>query len=136
MTVDQRRTMKPAFVLALIGLFILPAAAMAQDPSSVGNGLELRLWSLLAGVLVPLGGYLLNYLGPQTSEKIKGLLQVVLAAVAGAIVERVDLGSVGFDLVTLEYVITAVVAALGAHKLFWQPSTVSTAMGGGRNRGG
>ena len=121
--------------LALLALLLAPAlASAADDPSSVGNGLELRLWALAAGLIVPLGGYVVNYVGPQVSEKAKAIVQVILAAVAGAVVELVDLGSVSFDAVTLEYVLTAVIAALGAHGLLWKPSSISADLGGGRNR--
>lgn len=128
-------TLYAALVGVALLMVMLAAPAFAQgDPSAAGNGLELRLWSLLAGALVPLGGYLLNYLAPWVSEPVKALVQVALAAAAGAVVELVDLGSVGFDLVTLEYVLTAVVAALAAHAGLWRPGGISTAFGGGRDR--
>lgn len=99
----------------------------------VPDPVTLQLWALLAGTLTPLGAYVLNYLGPWVDEKLKALVQVVLAAIAGAIVALVDRGEVGFDKKTLVYVLSAVIAALFSHGVLWRPSSISTELGGGRN---
>jgi hypothetical protein len=115
-------------------MLLVPATALAQDGAD-SETLSLQVWALLAGAIVPLGGYLLNYVGPWVSEPVKGVVQVLLAAVAGALVELIDQGSVGFDMETLEFVLSAVIASLSAHLGLWRPSTISTKMGGGRNAG-
>jgi hypothetical protein len=93
-----------------------------------------QLAVLVIGLLVPLAGYLLNYAGPWASEKVKGLVQVAVAAVAAGLYQAVEAGNLGLNDVTLQLVVTAVLGALAAHKLLWLPSGISTSLGGGRNK--
>lgn len=114
---------------------LVPALALAQEASDqVPDPFRLQLWSLLAGALVPLVAYVLNYVAPWTSEKVKTFVFGVAATIAGALVELVQLGSVGFDEQTLRFVLSAVISALFAHGLLWKPSTVAVSLGGGRNK--
>jgi hypothetical protein len=79
-------------------------------------------------------GYLLNYIGPWIDERVKGTVQVVVAAVAAALYQAVEAGNLGLNDVTLQLVVTAILGALAAHKLLWLPSGISTSLGGGRNK--
>lgn len=102
------------------------------DPNALVLPTE-QVWTLIAGGIVPLVSYVLNYAGPQTSEKVKAFVHVLAAAVAGGLMQAITAGDVGLNTITLQFILTAVIAALTAHKLLWQPSGVSTALGGGRN---
>lgn len=93
-----------------------------------------QIWAFVAGNLAPLVAYVLNYYGPHVSEKAKVVVTMVVAAVAGGIAQAITAGNVGFNDATLQFVVTAVVAAFLAHHWIWQPSTIASALGGGRNR--
>jgi peptidoglycan/LPS O-acetylase OafA/YrhL len=129
-----RKTLMLSFGLMLL----LPAAAMATDDVPNPNTtLALptdQIWTLAVGALVPLVTYGLNYVGPWLSEAIKAIILVVVSAIAGGITQAIVAGDVGFNATTLQFVLTAVIAALSAHRLLWRPSTISTKLGGGRNR--
>lgn len=123
------------FTLAFAALFMFPAGALA-DAVSPQPTLALpsdQVWTLFAGALVPLVGYVLNHYGPQASEKAKAFVQVIAAAIAGGIIQAITAGHVGFNMITLQFILTAVIAALTAHGLLWRPSGISTALGAGRN---
>lgn len=126
-------------IIMLTGLilFALPAAAFAQDAPDPSSTLVLptdQLWTLAVGALVPLVTYGLNYIGPWVSEPVKAFIVVLASAVAGGVTQAITAGDVGFNTVTLQFVLTAVIAALSAHKLLWRPSGVSAKLGGGANR--
>lgn len=85
------------------------------------------------GSLVPLVSYVLNHFAPWADEKIKGIVQVVVAAISAGLYQALDAGGLGFNNTTLQLVITAIFAALAAHHLLWKPSGISTRLGGGQN---
>jgi hypothetical protein len=124
---------------ALLGATVLlvnltASYAMAADGGGTpGREMELKLWAAVAGLLVPIGGYALNRVLPTTSEMVKASTHVVLAAVAGAIVELADLGSIGFDVNTLYYLLSAGAAAFASHVALWRPATVNARLGGPEN---
>lgn len=93
-----------------------------------------QLAVLAIGLLTPLVGYVLNYLGPWVDERVKGVVQVLVAAIAAGLYQALDAGHLGFNNTTLQLVITAVLAALAAHHWLWKPSGISTTLGGGRNK--
>jgi hypothetical protein len=117
-------------LLLLVPLLLLasPAAALADDSVPSGTtAIGLSLWALGVGALVPLATYVLNRAVP--TEPIRATVLLVVAAIAGALTQLVDAGSIGFDTATLRYVISAVVAALAAHHLLWKPGLVNVALG-------
>jgi hypothetical protein len=107
-----------------------PAAAFAE-PDSVPVGQTalggFSLWALGVGALVPLVTYVLNRYVP--TEPIRATVLLVVAAIAGALTQLINAGSIGFDTATLRYVISAVLAALAAHHLLWRPGRVNAALG-------
>lgn len=125
-------------ILALLLLLFAPVAAFAAEgvPSTndelVLSGMQLI--ALAIGAITPLGGYVLNHYAPWASEPAKAIVQVVLAAAAGALAQLLKAGNLDVDLETLEVVGTAVVAALFTHRALWLPAGISTALGGGTNR--
>jgi hypothetical protein len=125
--------------VALVAVFVVllcPIAAFAADGPPPQHTLALptdQLWTLLAGGLVPLATYAVNHAGPWCTEQMKAIVHVVAAAIAGGVAQAIVAGGVGLNTITLQYVITAVVAALAAHKLLWLPSGISTRLGGGSN---
>lgn len=122
------------FLMALV--LVVPEVAFAEAGEQPAPTLLLpstQIWTLVAGALVPLGGYVLNYLGPIVNEKAKALVQVLLAAVSGGFVQAITVGDVGFNDVTLQFVLSAVITALFAHGFLWRPSGINVALGGGRN---
>lgn len=88
-----------------------------------------QLWIALIGSIVPLGGYVLNKYAPWSSETVKGIVQVVLAAVAGALYIALDNGTLGFNGHTVELVVTGVVSALFAHNFLYKPAKVNEKLG-------
>lgn len=127
--------LRVVWAFAVVAL-LFPSVASASDVA-VPHSLVLptdQIWAFVAGNLAPLIAYLLNYAGPWLSEKIKLFVQLVVAAVAGGVAQAITAGGVGFNDVTLQFVITAVVGALLAHKWAWQPSSIASSLGGGRNR--
>lgn len=123
--------------LAVLFTLALPGLALAGDAPPPQHSLALptdQVWALVAGALVPAVGYVLNHHAPWIDEKIKAIIQVLVAAVAGGLAQAIAAGDVGFNDVTLQFVVTAVMAALAAHKFFWLPSGLSTRLGGGTNR--
>jgi hypothetical protein len=127
------RLLSAAFLL----LLLVPATALGVDSPPPQPTLALptdQVWTLIAGVLSPVVAYALNFAGPWASEKLKALVQVGAAAIAGGLTQAIVAGGVGFNGKTLQFVITAIFAALTAHKTLWQPSGISTALGGGRNK--
>jgi hypothetical protein len=88
-----------------------------------------QLWVILIGSIVPLGGYVLNKIGPWASESVKGIVQVVLAAVAGALYTAIDTSVLGFNQTTVSLVFSAVAAALLAHNFLWKPAKINTLLG-------
>ncbi len=92
---------------------------------------NLQVYVLAIGTLVPLASYVLNHFAPWADERVKGIVQVVVAAVAAALYQALAAGNLGLNGATLELVLTAIIGALGAHKLLWSPSGISTSLGGG-----
>jgi hypothetical protein len=84
---------------------------------------------LIIGFFVPLVTYVLNKVAPWVSEQIKGIVQVAVAAGAGAVYTALADPNFGWNNQTLTLVVTAVVAALFAHGYLWKPSKINTALG-------
>lgn len=127
-------------ILTFAALLAFCGTAFADDavppPQPTLSLPSIQFWSLVIGSLVPLATYLINHYGPQTDERVKGLIQVVVAAVAGALYQLLNTGDLALNTATLQVVGTAVAAALFAHRLLWLPSGISTALGGGTNKSG
>ena len=130
----NRKSLFARVFLALVAfVMIIPAAALAAGPSTGFVQTSTQLWVLGAGFLVPAVAYVLNHNAPWASEPVKAFVLVIVAAVAGGVVQAIDIGGVGFNHDTLQVVMSSVVAALSAHKLFWHPSEVAARLGGGSN---
>lgn len=124
------------FFLALLYLVALPGLASAADTPADNPNLALpadQFWTLLIGSLVPLGGYVINYVAPWCDEKVKAIVQVLLAAIAGALYKALDTGDLGLNSETLQLVFSSVIAALFAHRLLWAPSGINLKLGASRN---
>ena len=88
---------------------------------------------LSIGLLTPIVGYIINHFGPWVDEKVKGIIQLVVAAAAAGLYQAVEVDTFGWNNTTLQLVVTAILAALTAHKFFYVPSGISTTLGGGSN---
>lgn len=88
-----------------------------------------QFWVLVIGSIVPLGGYLLNRVAPWVDETVKGIVQVILAALASALYAALDTNVFGWNNATFQLVVTGVVAALMAHNLLWRPAKVNVKLG-------
>lgn len=128
------RLMVRAWWLALMVLLLIPAAALAVASSPTLVLPTKQLWTLIIGAFVPLVTYGLNHVGPWVSEPVKATVLVVAAALAGALYDALATSTFGWNTNTLQFVATAVVAALMAHGLLWKPSGISTRLGGGSNK--
>lgn len=125
--------------LTLFLTLLAPAAALAVSTDNPAQPVTLalpyvQLIALALGGLMQLATYLLNHYAPWTSEKVKGIVTVIVAAIVGFVVDGLVGGTFAFDEQTLQLSITAVLGALTAHKLLWVPSEISSAFGGGSNR--
>lgn len=89
---------------------------------------------LAIGALVPLVTYVLNHYAPWADEKVKTVVLVVVAAVAGGLYQALEVGDLGLNAKTLSYVLSAVFAAALAHNWIYRPGTINTALGGGTNK--
>ena len=135
----DRRWIAPAlFVLTLLVCLAWAGAAMAADePLSTPTQQLLpsvQVWVFLVAALTPLVTYVLNYLGPQISETIKGAVLVAASAITGALTQLIVTGTFKLDVATLENVLLAVFTAFAAHGILWKPTAISTKLGGGRNK--
>lgn len=88
-----------------------------------------QLVVLIVGGLVPLVGYVLNNKAPWVSETTKAIIQVALAAAAGAIYVAVGKPDFGLNNETLQGILSAVVAALWTHGYLYKPAKVNTKLG-------
>lgn len=95
-----------------------------------------QLIILVLGSIVPLITYVINHYAPWISEPVKAIVLVVATACVGACYTALETNVFGFNEATLELVLTAVVGALAAHKLLWNPAKISHILGGGTNRPG
>ena len=126
-----------AFV-ALVFLALAPVA-LADAPVHTSPVLVLpskQLWTLMIGALVPLVTYVLNHVGPWVSEPTKAFVLVLVAAIAGGLYTALATSNFGWNSATIQMVLTAVIAALGAHQWLWKPSEISARLGGGSNAQG
>lgn len=117
---------------------LLPGMALADAAPPPQTTLAFptdQVWTLLAGALAPLAAYVLNYIGPHTDEKVKGLVQAVVAAIAGGVGQAISAGpgTVGFNNTTLQFVLSAIAAAVFAHGAY-KAAGINTYLGGGRNK--
>jgi hypothetical protein len=98
-----------------------------------------EFYVLLIGSIVPLGGYLSNagsewLLGGSRlgalvkSQSFKGLMQVVLTAIAGYLYTALSTDVHGFVNIS-QGAFSAVVAALFAHNILWRPANVNVRLG-------
>lgn len=126
-----------AVVVGVLTVFNLTIqVAFAADVPSEQPAFALpteQLYAALIGALTPLVGYVINHRAPWVSDKVKGLVQIGLVTLTGALYAvldgRVDL----FSDQALQLVMTAFFAAFVAHTAAWKPTNVSTMLGAGRN---
>lgn len=123
--------------VTMSALFVFVSSAFADDaPPAVpaaGPLPNLMFWAGVLGLLAPVAGYVINYVGPHTSERVKGIVQLVVATAAGTIYELIKVNDFDFDVQHLQVIAAAVFAAFAAHKLFYSPSGINMFFGGGRN---
>lgn len=93
-----------------------------------------QLVVMALGFVSPLVGYILNHVGPWVDEKVKGVVQVLVAAVVAGLYTALNTSVFGWNDTTLQLVGSAVFAALMAHHWLWKPSGISTALGAGSNK--
>jgi hypothetical protein len=137
-----------AAVLAACLIYLVAGAcpALAQDvipgagdPVPIPDGSAANAASvvlLVIGIASRAVGYLVNFVMPQTSEQVKQVVQLVLAAGLAALYTVIQ-SSDGLDVIftsqTLWSVLTAMLASVGAHVAFKQ-GNLNTFLGGGLNR--
>lgn len=122
------------YTIAAVTLLLLaPAIAGAATDTPPASGPlalpEQQFWAAVIGALAPLVGYVLNRLGPQTSQPVKLAVQVAVAAAAGALYQLLDAGNLDLDTETFQVVGTAVVSALLAH-FGYKAGNVNVRLGG------
>lgn len=120
--------------ILIASLVVTPLACASAVHTSPSLALASKqTWTILIGALVPLATYCANHAAPWASEQAKAVFLVIAAAIAGGLYTALATSSFGFNSATLEMVLTAVIAALGAHSLLWRPSGISAKLGGGTN---
>lgn len=127
------RQLAPFLAFALLWLLLLPAMAFAAG--TVLTPVP-QIWVVVLGAVTPLVVYVLNFLAPWLTEPIKAMVLAVVAGAVGAIYTAIETNVFGFNNSTLQLVLSAIVAAFGAHALVWRPSGIAAKLGGGRNAKG
>jgi uncharacterized membrane protein HdeD (DUF308 family) len=92
-----------------------------------------QVWVVLLGALVPLATYIINHFAPWVTEPVKALVLAIVAAVVAALYTAIETSIFGLNDATLQLVLSAIVAAFGAHLLVWKPSGIAEKLGGGSN---
>lgn len=87
-----------------------------------------QFWVVLIGALVPLVGYYINKVLPWKTEQVKGIVQVVLAAIGGT-AYTVIFGDVQGAGDFVQQCLTAIAAGLFAHKTLWAPAGINLKFG-------
>ncbi len=92
-----------------------------------------QFWLVAIGALVPILAYFANAkivarVWAGTPEPIRAFVHVAFAAGAAAVYEAMQAGTFGWNEPTAQAILTAVAAALAAHKLLWQPSGTNVAV--------
>ena len=126
----MRRFLLRAGLLALLGLMLVPALAVAAG--TVLTPVP-QLWVILLGALTPLVTYVINHFAPWVTEPIKATVLAVVAAGVAAAYTAIETSIFGWNDATLQLLLSAVVAAFGAHLLIWKPAEISDKLGGGSN---
>lgn len=134
--ISRRRRWWLGVALFLLAVFLaLPSLAVASAVSAPTQVFPVdQVWALVVGGMVPLVTYALNYVGPWVSEPIKAAVLVVVSAAATALYTALATNVIGFNVATLQLVLTGVASSLAAHHALWKPSGVAAALGAGQNR--
>ena len=119
-----------ATTLALLVLLLVPALALAAG--TVLTPVP-QLWVLILGGLTPLVTYVLNHFAPWVTEPIKATVLAIVAGAVAALYTAIETSIFGFNNATAQLVLSAIVAAFGAHLLIWSPSGIAAKLGGGSN---
>ncbi len=117
-------------LLAVLGLLMVPSLALAAGTILTPVP---QLWVMILGGLTPLVTYIINHAAPWVSEPIKATVLAVVAAIVAALYTAIETSIFGFNSATVQLVLSAIVAAFGAHLLIWSPSGISAKLGGGSN---
>jgi uncharacterized membrane protein YeiH len=88
-----------------------------------------QIWVVIVGILTPLIGYVVNSkFWINMPEPFKGFIQALIAAIGGAITVAITTNVFGFNSATLQLIVTAIVAAFGAHAIIWKPTGVQAVL--------
>ena len=120
-------------IVAMLVLLLVPSLALAAGTVLAPVP---QLWVLILGSLTPLMVYVLNHYAPWVTEPVKAIVLVVVAAIVGGLYAAIETSVFGWNDATLQLVLSAVVAAFGAHLLIYKPSGISAKLGGGTNAPG
>lgn len=117
-------------LLALLLLLLIPTLALAAGTALTPVP---QLWTLILGALTPLAVYIINHFAPWVTEPAKAIVLAIVAGIVGALYTAIETNVFGFNNATVQLVLSAIVAAFGAHLLVWRPSGISAKLGGGSN---
>lgn len=125
-------------VYMIVFVSIAGAAETSNAPALPNDQLltSTQFYAFLVGAVLQIVTYVINHYAPWTSDTVKSFITVLFAAVAGAVVQLVNDGSLAFDTNTLQVVLTAVAGALSAHAGLWTRNGVAAKLGGGANKPG
>ena len=94
---------------------------------------QIQMWIVVVGIFSPLVAYVLNSkllrrVWASLPEPIAGMIHLLVAAVAAGVYEAVETSQFGWNAITEQYVLTAVVAAFVAHGVIWKPVGVQAVL--------
>jgi hydrogenase/urease accessory protein HupE len=87
---------------------------------------EMQMWIVVVGILSPIVAYALNNkllrrFWANLPEPIAGMIHLLVAAVAAGVYTAIETSQFGWNAVTEQYVLTAILASFLAHGGIWKP---------------
>lgn len=132
-----------SLVAFLFLVFALPEVSLAADAGTADPSPPTQLilptdqlWAIFVAGFVPLVMFVINKYAPWVSEGGKLIAHAIAAAIVAGVVQAITAGDVGFNQVTLQFVLSGVAGAFLSITLAWQKTQIPEKLGAGQNKAG